>query len=61
MLVGDLGEFALIDRIAASIKTRNEDLATSLDVHGAYLDMGIGDDAASWMTGEGLTVSTMNV
>ena len=58
MLVGDLGEFALIDRLAKSIETRNNSLASALEAQGSKLALGIGDDAAVWSTGPGLTVAT---
>ena len=53
MLVGDLGEFALIDRLAKSIETRNNSLASALVAQGSKLTLGIGDDAAVWSRDQG--------
>ncbi|MCH8309571.1 MAG: thiamine-phosphate kinase [Chloroflexi bacterium] len=58
MLVSDLGEFDLIDRLAKSIQGRNQALASALEAVGSSLVVGIGDDAAVWESGSGLTVAT---
>ncbi|MDP6454016.1 MAG: thiamine-phosphate kinase [SAR202 cluster bacterium] len=58
MLVSDLGEFALIDRLAKSIESRNNALTLALEAQGSSLALGIGDDAAVWSAGSGLTVAT---
>ncbi len=58
MLVGKIGEFELIDRLARSIERRNRALASALDPTGTALKIGIGDDAAAWSTGAGITVAT---
>ena len=58
MLVGDIGEFALIDRLASSIEARNRRLASALEGIGASLGIGIGDDAASWSLSGGVVVAT---
>lgn len=58
MLVGELGEFALIDRLAKSIESRNKALASNLKSTGSSLELGIGDDAAVWTSAPGLTVAT---
>ncbi len=48
MLVEDIGEFDLINVLVGSIAARNERLESDLESVGACLDLGIGDDAASW-------------
>ena len=58
MLVGEIGEIALIDRLARSIEPRNLALASALDPAKTELKVGIGDDAAAWTTGAGMTVAT---
>jgi len=58
MLVGEIGELALIDRLARSIEPRNLALASALDPAKTELKVGIGDDAAAWTTGAGMTVAT---
>lgn len=53
-----MGEFDLIDRLAKSIKARNQALASALEAEGSSLALGIGDDAAVWKSESGLTVAT---
>ncbi len=48
MLVEDISEFDLINRLVGSIEARNQQFASALAEAGAILDLGIGDDAASW-------------
>lgn len=53
--VGDIGEFALIDRITALVaQARLESPSTS----GFRVRLGIGDDAAAWRVGSGVEVCT---
>ena len=58
MLVGEMGEFALIDRLARYIEPRNRALASALDPARTAIEIGIGDDAAAWSTAAGTTVAT---
>jgi thiamine monophosphate kinase len=58
MLVGEIGELALIDRLARSIEPRNQALASALDPARTVLEVGIGDDAAAWSARAGMTVAT---
>ena len=58
MLVGEIGELALIDRLARSIEPRNRALASALDPARTVLEVGIGDDAAAWSARAGMTVAT---
>ena len=53
--VGEIGEFGLIERIAASVSDAG--LATPT-AGGFSLILGIGDDAAAWRVAEGIEVST---
>ena len=58
MLVRDLGEFELIDRLESSIKCRNDaqvDLLRNLDIQ---VEVGIGDDAAAWAYPDSKVVGT---
>jgi thiamine-monophosphate kinase len=53
--VGDIGEFALIDRIMALVA---EARLESSSVTGFRVRLGIGDDAAAWRVGNGVEVCT---
>ena len=53
--VGDIGEFALIDRIAALVAQARLE---SPSVAGFRVRLGIGDDAAAWRVGNGVEVFT---
>lgn len=58
MLVGEIGEFKLIERLARSIERRNRAVSSDLTPAGSAIKIGIGDDAAAWSTGAGITVAT---
>lgn len=58
MRVGDIGEFALIDRLRAAIADENDRRANALRGRGVRLLRGIGDDAAAWDADAGARVLT---
>ena len=58
MLVRDIGEFELIDTLAASIADANRTCIQSLDGHGLRMLRAIGDDAAAWHSPAGVRVFT---
>ncbi len=49
MLVRDLGEFELIDRLESAVRKRNNLQIDSLRTSGIEVEVGIGDDAAAWV------------
>lgn len=58
MLVRDLGEFELIDRLESSIRVRNGAQIDSLRDMGVRVEVGIGDDAAAWSYPQSKVVGT---
>ena len=58
MLVGDIGEFDLIDCLESAIRDRNDAQLDLLRNRGVNLELGIGDDAAAWTYPESTVVST---
>lgn len=58
MLVRDLGEFELIDRLAAAIADANERRIRTLSERGFETVRSIGDDAAAWRTPAAVTAFT---
>ena len=58
MLVRDLGEFELIDRLAAVIATANERRIAQIGERGFRMLRAIGDDAAAWHAPSGTRVLT---
>ena len=58
MLVRDLGEFELIDRLAAVIATANERRIAQIGERGFRMLCAIGDDAAAWHAPSGTRVLT---
>ena len=58
MLVGDIGEFELIDTLAAAIADTNRTSIQSLDERGFRMLRAIGDDAAAWHSPAGVRVFT---
>lgn len=58
MLVSDIGEFELIDRLAAVISTENMRCTRSVGDYGFRMVRTIGDDAAAWDAPAGLRVLT---
>ena len=58
MLVSELGEFNLIDRLAAVISRQNAQRIQALDDRGFRILRAIGDDAAAWDAPAGARVIT---
>ncbi len=58
MLVRDIGEFDLIDTLAAAIADTNRAGIQSLDMRGFKMLRSIGDDAAAWHSPSGVRVFT---
>ena len=58
MLVKDLGEFELIDTLAAAIADANRSRIQSLGARGLQMLRAIGDDAAAWHSPAGVRVAT---
>ena len=58
MLVRDIGEFELIDTLAAAISDANEKSIRGLDGQGFQTLRSIGDDAAAWRSPAGVRVFT---
>ena len=58
MLVRDIGEFELIDTLAAAISDANEKSIRGLDGQGFQMLRSIGDDAAAWRSSAGVRVFT---
>ena len=58
MYVRDLGEFDLIDKLAAVIDESNQDAIETLDAQGFRMVRAIGDDAAAWRSPDGVRVFT---
>ena len=58
MLVRDIGEFELIDALAAVIADANRSHIRSLDQRGFRMLRAIGDDAAAWRSPAGVRVFT---
>lgn len=58
MLVSEIGEFDLIDRLAARIDDRNARRVRELDARGFRMLRAIGDDAAAWDAPPGARVIT---
>ncbi len=58
MLVRDLGEFELIDRLAAVIAAANEQRIAQVGERGFRMLRAIGDDAAAWQDPSGVRVLT---
>ncbi|MDA1227219.1 MAG: thiamine-phosphate kinase [Chloroflexi bacterium] len=58
MLVRDIGEFPLIDRLAQTIGGENSSLIQRLDDDGFRTLLTIGDDAAAWQGPPGIRVLT---
>ena len=58
MLVKDIGEFQLIDALAAVIADDNERCIRRLDERGFQMLRSIGDDAAAWRSPAGVRVFT---
>ena len=58
MLVGDIGEFDLIERLESSLRDRNARQFDLLSEHGIHVELGIGDDAAAWHYPDSIVVST---
>ena len=58
MLVSEIGEFELIDRLAARIDDQNARRIQETDVRGFRMLRAIGDDAAAWDAPPGLRVIT---
>lgn len=58
MLVRDLGEFELIDRLESSVRHRNSLQMEMLRGSGIKVELGIGDDAAAWTYPESVVVGT---
>ncbi|MCI0438603.1 MAG: thiamine-phosphate kinase [Chloroflexi bacterium] len=58
MLVRDIGEFALIDRLAQTIAEDNARNIERVNETGFRLRLSIGDDAAAWETRQGVVVLT---
>ena len=58
MLVADIGEFDLIDRLERSIRARNAAQVERLRARGVRVELGIGDDAAAWSYPRGTVVAT---
>ena len=58
MLVRDIGEFPLIDRLAEAIKGESEALIKRVGPNGYRLRLSIGDDAAAWESPSGTRVFT---
>ena len=58
MLVRDIGEFPLIDRLAEAIKGESEALIERVGPNGYRLRLSIGDDAAAWESPSGTRVFT---
>ena len=58
MLVRDIGEFQLIDTLAAVIADANERRIRTLDERGFQMLRSIGDDAAAWRSPAGVRVFT---
>ncbi|MCH8062874.1 MAG: thiamine-phosphate kinase [Chloroflexi bacterium] len=58
MLVRDIGEFPLIERLAASIEGDSDRLFERVGQSGYRLRLSIGDDAAAWESPSGTSVFT---
>ena len=58
MLVGDIGEFDLIDRLESSVRDRSRTQIRRLEEYGVRVELGIGDDAAAWTYPDSTIVST---
>ena len=58
MLVRDLGEFELIDRLESAVRSRNNLQIELLRESGVQVEVGIGDDAAAWTYPESKVVGT---
>ena len=58
MLVRDIGEFPLIERLAESIKDDGDRLFQRIGESGYRLRLSIGDDAAAWESPSGTSVFT---
>ena len=58
MDVGDIGEFVLIDTLAATIAEGSTDSITAIEHRGFRLRLSIGDDAAAWDSRSGVRVFT---
>lgn len=58
MYVRDLGEFELIDKLAAVIDESNRSAIETLDAQGFGMVRAIGDDAAAWHSPDGVRVFT---
>ena len=58
MLVRDIGEFELIDTLAAVIADANRQCLLDLDGRGFGMLRDIGDDAAAWRSPSGVRVFT---
>ena len=57
-LVSDIGEFALIDRLARIIAKPNAQRIADIDALGFRMLRAIGDDAAAWQSPAGVSVFT---
>ena len=58
MLVADIGEFDLIDRLETAVRDRNGRQISLLRDRGVRVELGIGDDAAAWSYPSATVVST---
>ena len=58
MLVADIGEFELIDRLESSVRNRNCVQFDLLRDLGVSVELGIGDDAAAWSYPDSTVVGT---
>lgn len=58
MYVRDIGEFDLIDKLAAVISESNRSAIEALDAQGFRMVRAIGDDAAAWHSPDGVCVFT---
>ncbi|MCH8185379.1 MAG: thiamine-phosphate kinase [Chloroflexi bacterium] len=58
MDVGDIGEFELIDRLAATIAAEGKASIAAIEGHGFRLRLAVGDDAAAWDARSGVQVLT---
>ena len=58
MDVGDIGEFELIDMLAATIAEGSSASVAAIERRGFRLRLSIGDDAAAWDSGSGVRILT---
>ncbi|MDP6498657.1 MAG: thiamine-phosphate kinase, partial [Dehalococcoidia bacterium] len=58
MPVGDVGEFKLIDALAQLVAERRQGVVERAGPGGFRVLLGIGDDAAAWSAGAGMSVAT---